>query len=228
MRVQIFQHVSFESSAEIAPILLAGGAVLSHTRWFAGDAAPDPDDFDALVVMGGPMSANDEDKYAWLSVEKQLLRDAIAAGKPVLGICLGAQLIASALGARVYPGRQPEIGWFNIEGLNRGPGEYAFPASLEVMHWHGETFDLPPGAQHLARSAGCENQAFCIGNKVVGLQFHLEMGAQAVEDILTHCGDEISDGQYMQSADQIRQASAHSAAAARAELEHLLDAWLAI
>jgi GMP synthase-like glutamine amidotransferase len=146
------------------------------------------------------MSANDESRYAWLAHEKNFIRAAIEADKPVLGVCLGAQLIASALGARVYPNRYREIGWFPVQGIPL-PGTFLFrfPPSLDVFHWHGETFDLPPGAVRLARSEGCDNQAFQIGKSVVGLQFHLETTPQSVTDIVSNYRDELIASHYVQT-----------------------------
>lgn len=226
MRVQILQHVAFEGAGEIASVLSGWGFTLNTTHWFQGDVAPELSACDAVVVMGGPMSVNDEQAFPWLVEEKNFLRRAIDAGKPVLGICLGAQLIANAMGARVYQAREREIGWFAIEGVDEGPGAYRFPAQISVLHWHGETFDLPVKAKRLARSAVCDNQAFCIGNKVVGLQFHLEMGAPAVETIIEHCRDEISDGPFMQPPAVIRALTPGLVGDARRQLEQLLHAWL--
>ena len=160
MKVQILQHVPFEGPGSMAAWLAARRADVACTRLFAGDPLPRAEQVDALIALGGPMSVNDEDELEWLRPEKQLVRDAVARGLPVLGVCLGAQLIASALGARVYPGAAREIGWFPIRGLpDLAPG-FQFPPECLAFHWHGETFDLPAGAVRLASSAGCENQAF--------------------------------------------------------------------
>jgi GMP synthase-like glutamine amidotransferase len=159
---------------------------------------------DLLVVMGGPMSVNDEKAFAWLVPEKQFIRDAMETGKPVLGVCLGAQLIASALGARVYPNHCKEIGWFPVQGVPpAGESIFRFPPSAEVFHWHGETFDLPAGAIRLARSEGCENQAIQIGPSVIGLQFHLETTPESARDLISHCRDELNPSQYVQTEAEI-------------------------
>lgn len=226
MPIEIFQHVHFEGAGAIAAALQERGARLRHTRWYAGDRAPALEDCDAVVVMGGPMSVNDETDYPWLREEKQFVERAIRAGVPVLGICLGAQIIAAALGARVYTAPQREIGWFALEGLDDGPGGYRFPQRLQVMHWHAETFDLPPGARHLARTPGCENQAFCVGSTVLGLQFHLEMGLPEIEAIIAHCGADLEEGAWVQSAATIRALCAQHVEASQRQLGLLLNSWL--
>ena len=165
---------------------------------------PDPAEVDLLVVLGGPMSVNDETEFPWLRKEKRFIRECTEAGKSVLGVCLGAQLIASAMGARVYRNRCKEIGWFPVEQVASADGStFSFPASIEVFHWHGETFDLPPGAVRIARSEACENQAFQIGRSVVALQFHLETTIEASRAMISHCGAELVPGKYVQSKAEI-------------------------
>jgi len=199
MKVNVFQHVPFEGLGSIAAWLDARGATTSWTRFYDHPQLPDLADVDFIIVLGGPMSVNDETDLPWLVDEKRFIAAAISAGKPVLGICLGAQLIASALGARVYPGKQKEIGWFNIESTSFSPALFQFPKAVTVFHWHGETFDLPPGAVRLARSIACDNQAFQLGKNVIGLQFHLETTPASADAIITHCRDELVAGGLVQS-----------------------------
>ncbi len=117
---------------------------ITHTRFFESEDLPHPSRVDLLIVMGGPMSANDEQTYPWLTREKEFLRQCIHSGKRVLGICLGAQLIAHAMGARVYRNRDPEIGWFPVQGVPPNDSSFfSFPPTFKAFHWHGETFDLP-------------------------------------------------------------------------------------
>lgn len=205
MRVHVFQHVAFEGLGCIADWLDTQQAQVSFTRFFAADPLPALENIDLLIVLGGPMSVNDHDIHHWLSDEKQLIQQVIAAQKPVLGICLGAQLIASALGSRVYPNSQKEIGWFAVDALPELPADvFAFPAQIQVLHWHGETFDLPTGAVHLAKSAACAIQAFQYQQRVIGLQFHLETTLESAQQMLIHCADELVSGQpYIQDQQQL-------------------------
>lgn len=204
MRAHYFQHVPFEGLGSIDSWLEAKGYQLTHTRFFESTDLPDLRAIDLLVVLGGPMSVNDEDTFPWLIVEKQFIREVIEARIPVLGICLGAQLIANAMGTRVFPNSVKEIGWFPIYATaTNDRSVFTFPASETVFHWHGETFDLPPGAIRLARSAGCANQAFQLGKSVIGLQFHLETTPESVREIVSHCRDELIPSQYVQTEEEI-------------------------
>ncbi|MEW6521703.1 MAG: gamma-glutamyl-gamma-aminobutyrate hydrolase family protein [Thermodesulfobacteriota bacterium] len=208
MRAHYFQHVPFEGLGSIEPWLVAAGFTLSSTRFFASAELPDLDAIDLLVVMGGPMSVNDEAELPWLVQEKRFIRAAIEAGRPVLGICLGAQLIASAMGAGVYRNPVKEIGWLPIQGLAVNDNAvFSFPAAQKVFHWHGETFELPAGATRLAKSAGCENQAFQLGRSVIGLQFHLETTPESARQLVANCRAELVPGKFIQTGEEIVSAS---------------------
>lgn len=200
MRAHYFQHVPFEGLGSIEPWLETAGCEITCTRFYESAALPDSEKVDLLIVMGGPMSVNDEVALPWLISEKKFIRDMIESGKPVLGICLGAQLIASAMGARIYKNRVNEIGWFPIQGVEvHDDSVFKFPKSADVFHWHGETFDLPPGATLIARSEACENQAFQIGSSVIGFQFHLETTQTSARDMVLHCGNELIPAKYVQT-----------------------------
>jgi GMP synthase-like glutamine amidotransferase len=208
MRTHYLQHVPFEGLGSIETWLEAAGCKITNTRFFESADLPDPAVIDLLVIMGGPMSVNDEEKLPWLAVEKRFIRTVINSGKPVLGICLGAQLIASAMGALVYRNHVKEIGWFPIDGISHNDrSSFSFPKSVVAFHWHGETFGLPSGAIRLASSEGCENQAFQIGKSVIGLQFHLETTPESAQAIISHCREELVPSQYVQAEEEILSAS---------------------
>lgn len=206
MRAHYFQQVDFEGLGSIASWLEAEGATITFTRFFEDTSLPRVEEIDLLVILGGPMSVNDEAALPWLMAEKEFIRTAIHREKAVLGICLGAQLIASALGSRVFPNPHKEIGWFPIEAVvGENNNTFRFPDRCTVFHWHGETFDLPPESIPLAKSAICENQAFQIGRRVIGLQFHLETTPENARAMLAHCKDELVAAPYVQSESQIRE-----------------------
>ncbi len=224
MRAHCLQHVPFEGLGSIEPWLEKNGYQLTYTRFFSTPEFPNPKAIDLLVIMGGPMSVNDEDEFPWLVAEKQFVREVIESGKPVLGICLGAQIIASSMGARVYPNRVKEIGWLPIHTVDSIDGStFRFPPSETVFHWHGETFDLPSGAIRLAKSEGCENQAFQLGKSVIGLQFHLETTPESAAQIVSHCRDELTPSPYVQTAERILSASPNRYQSVNLLMDNILD-----
>jgi GMP synthase-like glutamine amidotransferase len=154
--------------------------------------------------MGGPMSVTHEHEHPWLKQEKAFIREAVNHGTAVLGICLGAQMIASAMGAHVFANAHKEIGWFPVQAVPTDADAFRFPPQTTVFHWHGETFDLPPGAVHLAKSAGCNHQAFQIGQYAIGLQFHLETTPETAGQIIQHCRSELVAGEYIQTEQELR------------------------
>ncbi len=202
MRAHYLQHVAFEGLGSIEPWLKTAGCEVTCTRFFEDAGLPKTEEIDFLVVVGGPMSVNDEVQFPWLAPEKAFVRGAIQAGKPVLGVCLGAQLIASAMGARVYPNPCREIGWLPVRAVSpanaRAFPVFRFPKEVEVFHWHGETYDLPDGAVLLASSAGCRNQAFQLGPAVIGLQFHLETTLETLQGLVANCRAELVPSRYVQ------------------------------
>ena len=222
MNVRVLQHVPFEDIGSMNPWLLSHGATITHTRFFESGNLPDLASVDLVIAMGGPMSVNDEDSLPWLVQEKRFIREAIHRGIPVLGVCLGAQLIASALGARVYQGKQREIGWYDIEAVPASADMFRFPDRATVFHWHGETFDLPTGAVHLARSAACEHQAFQIGSNVLGLQFHLETTPESAHALIENCRDELVEAAFVQSEETLRATPASAYAQVNARMEEVL------
>lgn len=217
-RIHSFQHVPFEGMGSFIREFEQRGWPMSTTHWYNGDSAPELDQFDWLVIMGGPMNIDDEAGFPWLAAEKQAIRAAIEAGKTVIGVCLGAQLIASALGASVRPGTYREIGWFDLqreEGAERSPLAGLLPERFSAFHWHGDTFDLPPDALLLASSEACRNQIFSVGERVLGFQCHLETTPETARALIEHCGEDLEEKdaelnteeadtlRYVQTAEQI-------------------------
>lgn len=207
MRAYVLQHAPFEEPGNILHWLQQQQAETHYCRLYAGDPLPLVDELDLLIVLGGPMSVNDEADYPWLKAEKAFLAQVIAAEKPVVGICLGAQLIAACQGARIYANHSKEIGWFDITAVSATGDVLALPSTIKVFHWHGETFDLPPGAVLLARSEACTNQIFQLGQRVIGLQCHPETTEENARSMVLHCADELVDGRYIQDADEILSAT---------------------
>jgi GMP synthase-like glutamine amidotransferase len=194
MNIHWLQHVPFEGLGCIEPWLEKIGHDVSCTRLWAGERLPDIGNVDGLVVMGGPMGVYDEAICPWLAEEKAFIKKSIAQNTPVLGICLGAQLIAEALGAPVKKNRQREIGFFPVAGDGK-----IFPAEFTAFHWHGDTFGIPEGAVYLASSAACVNQAFIYKDNVLALQFHLETTEQSLLSLYEHCQDEVTGGPFIQT-----------------------------
>jgi GMP synthase (glutamine-hydrolysing) len=197
----LVQHVSFEGPGAIAQAITAAGADLTVLRLDRGDALPPPAvlaEVAGLVVMGGPMSVHDD--LPWLADERALLREAVAAGLPVLGVCLGAQQLAAALGASVTRGPAPEYGVGEVHLTNEAIGDPVFgpaPTPLPCVHWHGDTFALPEGAVRLARNDAYENQAFRVGARAYGLQFHVEVTA----GLVAHWSPHLPAGVYLRASD---------------------------
>jgi len=202
MKLQVLQQVEFEDAAAIGDWANDHGHSLSVTHCYDGQTPPAVDAIDGLVVLGGPMSVQDNPTHPWLADVKTYVKQAIDAKKKVLGICLGAQLIAEVLGAEVMRNGQKEIGWFPIHRTEEGrahPLTADLPDMLVAFHWHGDTFTLPDDATHLFRSEACLNQGFLYGEHVLALQFHLESTLESVKALCKHCVDEISNAPYVQS-----------------------------
>ena len=184
MRLLALENAEGEHLGCFEQLAEARGITVEYRHLWRGDDLEGALEYDLIVILGGPMSVNDEDSYPYLAEEKAIIRQALAEEKPLLGVCLGAQLIASAMGARVYPGKEEELGWYPLTLTREGRRDdvfSAFPPQLEVFQWHGETFDLPQGATLLASSQLYPHQAFRIGRSYA-LQFHLEVTAEMVRD----------------------------------------------
>jgi GMP synthase-like glutamine amidotransferase len=205
MRVQCIRHVAFEGPGTIAQWAKRRGHTLAETR--AGETAPEMDSFDMLVLLGGTMSACDDDAYPWLPIERAFIARAVEEGKLVLGICLGAQLLATALGGRVFRNPEPEIGWYPVSktGAGRQSGVFAgWPTSFLAGHWHSDTFEPPEGTPVAFMSEACMRQAFeTNGGRVVALQFHLEWNDHALTRLIEECGKELVPAAHVQDAERM-------------------------
>ncbi len=209
MHIHCFQHVPFENPGTILEWIKENGHTISYTYFFDKEyTLPQLNEYDCLLIMGGNMNVDEEEKFPWLKKEKQIIKQTIDAGKKVIGICLGSQLIAAAMGKKVYKGEEKEIGFFPISFNDAAFQLFLFnhfPKEYTVFHWHGDTFDLPDKSVLLASTPVCTNQAFIIDNNVLGLQFHFEMNETVIENMILHDGDEIREkGNYIQSVDEIK------------------------
>jgi GMP synthase (glutamine-hydrolysing) len=212
MKIHYLQHVPFEDVAYMGNWAKENGIHFGRIRLYENDPYPPLSDVEALIIMGGPMSTGDDQIYSWLKSEKAYIREAINNNKFVIGICLGAQLIAVVLGAEVYPNSHKEIGWFPVyktpQSHNTSLGKI-LPESFMAFHWHGDTFAIPDGAVHLFESRACKNQAFVYGDRVIALQFHLESTESSVESLIQYCGNELTSAPFIQTVDQIRRGYRH-------------------
>lgn len=201
-------HVTYEGIGCIENWLIANSFNITYTHLYKNELLPDIEDIHFLIIMGGPMSVYETDKYSWISDEMSFMRKAIDMGKPVLGICLGSQLLAAVLGAKVYPNKHKEIGWYDIYKTETGEKSLllkGFPKQVPVFHWHGDTFDLPELCEQLFYSEYTENQAFQYKTNVLGLQFHLESTEETLAIMIKEGWAEIKEEIGIQSADEIKQ-----------------------
>lgn len=226
--VHCLKHVPYEGPGMIADYLKENNISLDSINLYENQPLPDINCVDYLIVMGGPMDINDEEQYPWLKEEKALISKIIEAGKPIMGICLGAQLIANELGASVYPAEDHEIGWYPITFTDEAK-EHQATASWEenptVFHWHSNTFDLPRGAIHWASTNSCPNQAFIVNENIIGLQFHLEIARPQVQKMIDNWGRYKESGPYVQSPEEMLEKS-KTASETRKMLHRVLDYWV--
>ena len=185
MRVLVLQHIACEHPGVFSEVMRERGVEQVAVQLDRERALPDWREFDAVLAMGGPMGAGDDADHPWLVAERRLVREAVVGGRAFLGVCLGVQLLAAALGARVYAAESPEVGLLDVELTAEGRADPLFAGlddQIASLQWHGDTFDLPAGAVRLARSAELPNQAFRAGKRAYGVQFHLEVtGEMAAE-----------------------------------------------
>ena len=190
MKIAVLQHAAFEGPGEIALWAEQRGHRVKIHHLYRGDALPGIDDFDLLAIMGGEMNIYQYRDWPWLKPESEFIRSTLDAGKRVVGICLGAQLIADALGSRVFQCAVHELGWFPVEWTADARSIFPeLPASGSVLHWHGDTFELPVGAKRLASSVGCPEQGFVIKDRCLALQFHMEVDPGLVAEFVKGQGE---------------------------------------
>ncbi len=201
MKAVSFIHAPFELPGNIKTWCELKSIELQEYHIYKEDKFPNISDFDILVLMGGPMSVNDEKDYPFLKKEKAFIEKALKENKKVIGVCLGAQLIANVMGEKVYKNRFEEVGWFDIEKVEDHPIIRSFPNNLTVFHWHGETFDLPKNSTHLFRSKACKNQGF-IKDNALGLQFHIEITKEIIDMWLKE-GITDKKGEFIQSKEEV-------------------------
>jgi len=226
MRIHYLQHVPFETPEQISIWAQNKGYELNGTLLYENPSFPAQSEFDMLVIMGGPMGVYDEELHPWLTLEKQFIKESIDERKLVLGICLGAQLIAEVIGGKVYRNEHKEIGWFPVEMTNWAKHSEQFkllPRTFTAFHWHGDTFDLPAEAMRIAFSQGCVNQAFEYNDHVIGLQFHLESSEASIRRLVDHCPDDLKPDLYVQQPQDMLNQNEHLAES-NACLFALLDA----
>lgn len=201
MRWSCLQHVPFEGPGYLDTWSRGRGHELRRVEVWSGAPLPETGESDGLFILGGPMNVYEEDRYPWLAPEKRFIERILSEGKPILGICLGAQLLAVVLGGVVSENTRKEIGWFPVQITPEGRkiGHFAgFPDDFMAFHWHGDRFSIPEGAVLAASSEACAEQAFVYGERVVGLQFHLESTEKSIQSLVQHCGEEITCGPYVQ------------------------------
>ncbi len=205
VKIHCIMHETFEGPGCMLDWIHQKGYLITYSRTYLHELYPATDRFDWLIIMGGTMSAGEEDKHRWLAKEKEFIRKSVESGKIVLGICFGAQLIAEALGGKVYQAEEKEIGWFpvNLKKSNLPAQLATLPENPVVFHWHGDTFDLPEKAVHLASSKATINQAFLYCDKVVALQYHHEVTQDAVELMLLNLEQQLKKTRFVQSKEEI-------------------------
>lgn len=207
MRIHLVQHVAYEGPANIEAWAKANGHNFSKSVLYYDEDFPKLKDFDWLFIIGGPMGVYEEKDYPWLKREKAFIKEAIDNKKVVIGICLGAQLIADVLGGKVTKNDNKEIGWFPVKLTPEAKKSVLFknfPDKFMAFHWHGDTFQIPSGAIKIASSEGCPSQAFEYNGRVIGMQFHLEATDDSINRIMKNNMEDITDGKFIQKPADIR------------------------
>jgi GMP synthase (glutamine-hydrolysing) len=223
MRIHFIQHVPFEYPGSIIKWTAENNHTTGFTKTFEQPVFPEPDQFDLLVILGGPMGVYEEEKFPWIAEEKKFIHVVIAAKKKVFGVCLGSQLIATVLGAKVYPHTLKEIGWWPVQKTNNHPLTAALAAEFISFHLHGDTFDLPVGAIQLFRTKGCEQQGFIYNDNVAAIQFHPEIENELLQNMIEHEKETFIQSTYIQTEAAIREQAAGQLPLQQAYLKSFLE-----
>lgn len=201
MRFHILQHVVYEHPGSILEWLNSQNYTFNIQLVLENQDFPELHQFDVLIIMGGPMGVHDEHKFTWLSSEKEFISNSIKQNKKLIGICLGAQLIADCLGANVYKNDFKEIGWFPVNTTD--VNSFDLPGQFTTFHWHGDTFSLPENAILLFKSKACLNQGFLVENQILALQFHPEVNEHLLNEMVLNGKNELEDQLYIQTEEEI-------------------------
>jgi len=216
----------FEHPASIADWAKENSHATTYTKVFEDAIFPPTEAFDMLVIMGGVMGVYEEEEYAWMPAEKAFIKASIEAKKKVLGVCLGAQFIAEALGAKVFPHTVKEIGWLPIEKVVSHRLTGKLPQTFTTFHWHGDTFALPENAIHLFKTKGCAQQGFIYNDHVAGLQFHMEVKEDLLNDMTEHERAELIKNDYVQTEAEIKNLMQQYISQQQKMMHDFLDAFM--
>ena len=239
MRITLIQHTAVDSPGITTDVLAQHNIATEVIRVDRGDTLPTGVDSnglsdglsDVLMTFGGPVALHGSDLPPWVSQERELIRQYAKAGRRVFGICLGAQLIASALGAMTGPNLEPEFGWHPIQRVeSSGQSELTLllPPKVTVLHWHQNTFELPIGATHLYQSDACHHQAFSIEDRIIGFQFHPEATTKTLDYYLKVANPSRITGRFVQTTEEIQRGVAEHLASQNQMLREFLEAWLGL
>lgn len=225
MKIHFLQHVPFEGPGCIGEWAKTHGFEMSFTKFYERDyVVPKRHDYDLLVILGGPMNIYEYDHHPWLIEEKAFIKEAVRDQVHILGICLGAQLLADVEGAESYPGKYKEIGWMPVNFNAEHPLFKRIKSEQMVLHWHGDMFDIPEQATLLASTKACPHQAFVLYDRMVGLQFHFEATEESVDELIAHSADELATGgEFVHTAEDIRKSTALYAKNANTSMFRLLN-----
>ena len=228
MHIHFIQHATFEYPGSLLDWASMRNHTISITNVFENTSFPALEEVDMLIIMGGPMGVYEEALYPWLRPEKAFIKQAIQSHKKVWGICLGAQLAAEALGSIVQPYTHKEIGWWPVEKVNGHPLTDSLPKEITTFHWHGDRFSLPPDAIQLFKSQACDQQGFIYNNQVLGLQFHMEVKTDLLENMTEHEKSELIKSTYIQTEQEINELSKTWLTIQHQMMYDLADAFVAL